>query len=120
MQAKIKKDKLMAVLDQTRGSGGSSTQITKLLKKLSSDEDAGLQKQQTNQLSKKNSNRDCDTVQTEQSVATCDIGPPPVVPSSVLMRLNNDVVNISEKYQSPYDASKNMEDELNNIDSNLP
>lgn len=104
VQAKIKKDKLMAVLDQARYNGGSSTQVTKLLKKLSSDEDATFQEHQTNELSKKNFNRDSDTVKTEQSVATCDIDPPPPVPSSVHMHLNNNVEKISEEYQS-YDAT---------------
>lgn len=92
--AKIKKDRLLAVLDQTRGGGGSSTKIKKLLKQLGSEQcSLGVQSPQP-----KSKNDDSGTVKTEQSIATFD-GSPPDIPASLLMRMQKDV---SQSDMSPY------------------
>ncbi|KAL7506982.1 hypothetical protein ACHAXN_008005 [Cyclotella atomus] len=103
-EAKIKKDQLMAILDQTRGSGGSSTKIKKLLAKL------GVSQPPQN----KSKQDDSGTVKTEQSVIT-DIGPPPEIPSSLRMRLQKNVDNTAQPYQSPYATQHFVMDDLNGL-----
>jgi hypothetical protein len=94
--AKIKKDELMAVLDQTRGSGGSS-KIKKLLKKLSTDGDQILGSP-SHKSSLKSKHDDNDTVQTDQ--LSIDIGPPPEIPSCFSCNKEDD--KTLQPYQSPY------------------
>eukprot|EP00956_Cyclotella_meneghiniana_P045733 scaffold382097_cov76-Cyclotella_meneghiniana.AAC.2 len=83
----------MAVLDQTRGSGGSSAKIKKLIRKL--DQDAI-------ELSKPTANSKTSDSNTVKTTLSCnDIGPLPEIPSSLLMQMNIDD-DLAQPYQSPY------------------
>ena len=82
----------MAVLDQTRGSGGSSTKIKKLIRKL--DQDAILNKPLAN-----SKTSDSNTVKT--TLSCNDIGPLSEIPTSLLMQMNVDEDLAQPRQSSP-------------------
>ena len=100
----------MAVLDQTRGSGGSSTKIKKLIRKL--DQDAmSLNKPLAN-----SKTSDSNTVKT--TLSCNDIGPLPEIPSSLLMQMN-----VDDDHAQPYQSSPSRFDDLlglKNLQLQLP
>ena len=101
----------MAVLDQTRGSGGSSTKIKKLIRKLDQDAIGELNKPLAN-----SKISDSNTVKT--TLSCNDIGPLPEIPSSLLMQMN-----VGDDLAQPHQSSPSRFDDvlgLKNLQLQLP
>ena len=95
-ESKVKKDKLMAVIEQSKTSGGSSA-IKKILRKISMNEDMVVDLTPA-----KSRNISSNSVSDEMDDSILSMDPPPEAPSFAKRMVKDD--STAMPYQSPYQS----------------
>ena len=106
VEAKIRRDALMQILEKSKTSGGKA--IKKILSQLENDEALGITKKKTNSLdisaskSNKRITNKSSSGTKPPSIVRIEIGPPPEAPS-LLVRMK--VSDRTQQHISPYASS---------------